>query len=365
MKPYETTCSFYRIREHTRDEFVAVGSTGSIVRWRETRGNEQVWLPVPVKDGKVKFMVMQDGHIGECMAVGSDGNVVRWSSTGKPAEVFELVNPTADGWWEIKEGTKDERVAVGSTGNILRWKRSGGKDQLFKLEPWRPAKMPPLQKGESGPGEIGDTPRIVSFEGDLPEQSDVHLISETHLPATVVNDAEFSDVTVKVQQTPYYILRREQFWDRSGARGFSRYHAGKTEDVFERTFRYLVTNTAGRSSETVLGLEFSVKGGYARASKTAGSISLELSRRISRELKTTEHQEGTIEREQTYLYRQTFPVGDPFRLVAWTLVDRYTVLRTDRTPIAVWEVALDNTSVVDGFPRPDTSALRSHLGRPG
>jgi hypothetical protein len=361
MKPYESTCSFYRIRERTKNEFVSVGSTGSVVRWSETKGSEQLWLPVPVEGGKVKFMVGQVGHLGECMAVGSDGNVVRWASTGKPEQVFELVNPTDDGWWEIEEGTKGERVAVGSTGNILRWERSGGKDQMFKLEPWRPAKKPPLEKGETGPGEIGDTPRIVSFEGDLPAQSEVHLISETHLPATVVQDAEFSDVTVQVERTPYYILRREQFWDRSGDRGFSRYHAGKTEEVFERTFRYLVTNTAGRSSETVLGLEFGVKGGYSRMSKSAGSISLELSTKISRELKTTEYQEGTIERELSYLYRQTFPVGEPFRLVAWTLVDRYTVMRTERTPIAVWEVALDNTSVVDGFPRPHAGAFRSQL----
>ena len=363
MKPYDSSCSFYRLKEQTKGEYVSIGSNGNVLRWRDTKGTEQVWLPVPVGENQVQFMTRQEGHLGEYLAVGSDGNILRWSESGKDDQIFELVNPTRDGCWEIKEGTKGERVAVGSNGNILRWKPSRGKDQKFKLEPWKAAAKPRLQAGECGPGEIGDPPRILSFEGPLPERSEVHLIAETLLPATVVHDDEFGDLIVQVEQTPYYILRREQFWDRSGERGFSRYHAGKTEEVFQRTLRYLVTNTSGRSSETAVRLEFGVNGGYSRKSGGGPSISLALSRKVSNELKTTEHQTEQIEKEQEYVYRQTFPVGDPFRLVAWTLVDRYTLMRTSRTPVAVWEVALDNTSVVDGFPRPETTALQASLKR--
>ena len=41
MIPNATACCFYRIREGTKDEYVAVGFDGDIVRWRPTGGKEQ------------------------------------------------------------------------------------------------------------------------------------------------------------------------------------------------------------------------------------------------------------------------------------------------------------------------------------
>ncbi len=354
MKPYEETCALFRIRENTKNEFVAIGSDGNILRWAASDGDEQLWLPIPAADGKVKFMTPMKGSAGEYMAVGTDGNIRRWKNTGGKEQAFRLVNPLPGDWWEIQESTQSEYVAVGTYGNILRWGRTGQKDQQFKFEPWRPTPKPDLETGGLAPGQIDDIPRLDSEGKDPPESSETYFIAETILPATVVNDGDFSEILAQVQQSPYYILRREQFWDRTGDRGFLREHAGKTKEEYKKVIRYLVTNTAGRSSESTLGIEFGVKGGYARSS-TLGTISVELSTKITNQLKTKEYEEQQIEKETTYEFKRTLKVGPPFKIVGWSLVDRYSIMRIDRKLVAQWEVALDNTTKVDGFPKDVTA----------
>ncbi|MCW5699726.1 MAG: hypothetical protein KIT00_07785, partial [Rhodospirillales bacterium] len=324
------------------------------MRWSESKGDEQLWLPIPLADEKVKFMTPQKGHEGEYMSVGSNGNILRWEATGIEQE-FKLVNPTSDGWWEIQESTESEHVTVVS-GNVRRWKRTGDADQRFKFEAWNAREKPKVVSGRE-PGQIGDVPRLKSVE-DIPlETTEPSLIAETPLPATVVDDPDFSSKLVQVERTPYYILRREQFWDRTGDRGFMIGHSGTTEDKTERSIRYLVTNTQGRSSETTLGFQFSVKGGYSRKLPVS-TVSVELSTTISQQIKTREHSEQQTQKEDLFVYTRTFPKGPPIKIVGWTLVDRYSIVRMDGTLIAQWEVALSNNTIVDGFPRDCTAPYR-------
>ncbi len=47
----EVSCLF-RIREHTRDEFLGVGTNREVLRWSESRGNDQLWLVLPKGENK-------------------------------------------------------------------------------------------------------------------------------------------------------------------------------------------------------------------------------------------------------------------------------------------------------------------------
>ena len=133
LKDGQFTC-FHRIQELTKNEYVAVGSDGNILRWGKTDGQEQKWLIVPVSaDGYCKIFTLQNG---ECMAVGSNGNIVRWADTQGIEQQFKFVNRRrSDGSYNIQERTQNEYVAVGSNGNILRLGKTGKDRQRFILEP--------------------------------------------------------------------------------------------------------------------------------------------------------------------------------------------------------------------------------------
>jgi photosystem II stability/assembly factor-like uncharacterized protein len=131
LKDGQFTC-FHRIKELTRNEYVAVGSDGNILRWGATGSSEQKWLIVPrTNEGDCTIITLQNG---ECMAVGHDGNVRRWAATGGAEQQFRFVNPRrSDGSFNIQERGADQYVAVGSNGNVLRWSPTGGDEQRFIL----------------------------------------------------------------------------------------------------------------------------------------------------------------------------------------------------------------------------------------
>jgi len=80
MIPNATECCFYRIREGTKDEYVAVGFDGDVIRWGPTGGKEQEWLILPLNNQHCRIMSRQNGDF---MAVGFGGDIIRWGETGK------------------------------------------------------------------------------------------------------------------------------------------------------------------------------------------------------------------------------------------------------------------------------------------
>jgi hypothetical protein len=342
MMPNPKECCFYKIQEGTKNEYVTIGSDGNILRWADTGGSEQIWLIVPVNATQCKIQTKQNG---EFMAVGSNGNILRWADTGGSEQEFSFVN-YANGWWNIQIGTGNEFVAVGSNGNILRWAKTGGNDQKFKLIPVHPMAKPQLQPGENEPGAIGDVPRITGFGMIPPERTNARLIAETLIPAVYVQqDPAYSDRVQQVARNPYYILRREQYWDRSGDRGGYYEHDGYREFTKSVTVQFGFSQTSAKSVEDTLGVKVSASGEF-----TYGGATAALSSEMSRELKVQTSQETQVTSERTETFEVKFP-KDRFAYALWSMVDHYLLLNMQRKLVREWEIVLKGTSIADAYPR--------------
>lgn len=334
--------AFYEIREGTKNECVAVGSDGNILRWACTGGNEQKWLFVPRGDNRYHILTRSNG---EHMAVGSNGNILRWGPTGGDEQVFRLLRVGDTDRYVIKEGTKDECVAVGSNGNVLRWGCTGGSEQEFRFLPTPVGDRPEPREGEAEPGQIGDVPRIEAFGELPPETSPPKLIGETVLPSVYVTDPKHTNAVEQTIHEPYYILAREQFWDRRPGKGAYLEHDGRTERKETVRTKVGFTQSESKSIEDTLSVVISTN---ATFNFTGGSA--ELGSKISRSLKvtTTSQTERMQEHEETR--EVTFPVGERFARTVWAMVDQYTLRRMDGSEVRSWDIVLD-TIVEDGFPR--------------
>ncbi len=367
--PEPTRCCFYFIEEGTKNEHVAVGSNGNILRWKNTNGNEQQWLIIPISAQKCKIMTRQNG---EFMAVGWDGNILRWANTNGPEQEFSFVNQDSSGRWNIQESTKNEFVAVGWDGNILRWAQSNKNDQRFKLvaAPGEKAK-PSVQPGQHQPGEIPGAPEITAWNQAPPERSPLYLVGEMTLPAVLVNDGGFSDKIQQVDTTPYYVLSRHQYWDRSSGRGFYQQY----EEAIERTHKYTLkvglTEKQSSEIERTLTIKITEKGefnldiggevsGVKLGFKGASSIQQEFTNQLR--VKTTT--ETTSVTEETKEVTVKIPPGKHAR-VLYTLVDRYTLKRYDGAQIGEWEVVSKTDTDEQSFSPPDISVTPIDPNVPG
>ena len=335
--------AFYQIQEGTRNERVAVGSDGNILRWGATGGDEQRWLLVPVGDDLYNIRTKSNG---EYMAVGSNGNVLRWAPTGGKEQTFRLVR-MGDGRYRLREQTRDECVAVGGNGNVLRWACNQGNEQKFKLLPEPVGTKPAARPAEAEPGQIGDIPRVQDFGEPPPERSAPKLIGEAVIPAVYVDEPGL-DKFDQIHADPYYILKREQFWDRGRERGAYLEHDGHVPRTVKVATKVGMKRTATDSFESTFGIKVSINAGFNYAGQSA-DIGTEMTNSLKVSSTTTSESMEERSHEETL----TFPQGERFVRVVWSLVDRYELLRMDRTPVesvAPWEI-VSNTVIMDGYPR--------------
>jgi Bacterial Ig-like domain/Insecticidal Crystal Toxin, P42 len=358
--PEPTRCCFYFIEEGTKNEHVAVGSTGNILRWAKTNGPEQQWLLIPISDQKCKIMTRQNG---EYMGVGWNGNILRWADSGGPDQQFSFVNQDSTGRWNIQEGTRNEFVAVGWDGNILRWAQSNKNDQRFKLvaAPGEKAK-PAVQPGQYQPGQIPVAPRITEWGQAPPERSPLYLIGEMTVPAVLVNDGGFSGKIPQVETSPYYVLSRHQYWDRSSGRGAYRQY----EEALERSDKYVLKvgfeATQSSQIEHTLSTKITEKGEFSfKLGGTVSGIELgvtgtaSIQREFTEQLKVTTSTETTSMTEETKEVAVKIPPGKHAR-VLWTRVDRYTLRRLDGTLIGDWEVVSKSDTDEQSYSPPEDPA---------
>jgi hypothetical protein len=354
--PEPTRCCFYFIEEGTKNEHAAVGWNGDILRWANTNGPEQQWLIIPISDQKCKIMTRQNG---EFMAVGWNGDILRWTNTNGPEQEFSFVNQDSSGRWNIQESTRNEFVAVGWDGNILRWAQSNKNDQRFKLVAVPGEKpKPSVQPGQYQPGQIPGAPEITAWNQAPPERSDFYLIGEMTVPAVLVNDGAFSGKIPQVETTPYYVLSRHQYWDRSSGRGFYNQY----EEAAVRTQKYTlkVGTTEKQSSEIERTLTIKITekgdfnfevGGEVSGVKLGFKGSSSIQREFEDKLRVKASTETTSVTEETREVTIQIPPGKHAR-VMWTLVDRYTLRRYDGTQLGMWEVASKTVTDEQDFSPP-------------
>lgn len=349
------SCS-YRIREGTKNEFVAIGSDGNILRWGETKGAEQEWVIVPRGDNRYNFLTCQHpaNQKNERMAVGSNGNIVRWEPTTSAIEqIFSFGPLRDDGWVEIREHTKNENVAVGSNGNIVRWGPTNNKDQLFKLEVWRRGTAPELSKDPRyEPGRIPDYPSLKTKEPPPPAKS--YLVSETLEPAFFVKDSRYRSKAEQVLDHPYYRLRREQRWEPVYYREFD----GRSSETRTERVKVGMTVENSTSMESTIGLTINADFGMAFAPelevkglKIKGqSLEASIGYSLSSELKMKQSTVTTRITEREVTVEIQVPVGPPFARAIFVLVDSFQAIDRNGTVVGRWELRNESHIVHASFP---------------
>ncbi|MDP9372924.1 MAG: hypothetical protein M3Q65_10845 [Chloroflexota bacterium] len=348
--PEPTRCSFFFLEEGTKNENVAVGWNGDIIRWAKTGGREQQWLLIPISEDRCKIMTRQNG---EYMAVGWDGDIIRWADSGGREQEFSFVNKNSLGQWNIQEGTKNEFVAVGWNGDVIRWAQSNRNDQRFKLVAAPGEKVrPSVRSGQYSPGQIPDVPRVTELGKAPPEKSPLYLVGEMTVPAVLVHDPAFSGKIPQVESSPYYVLTRDQCWDRSFGRGYYYDIEGAGGTTFREQIKVGFSVTQAASIERTLGVKVTEEGGFSfvadlSGAKLTGTASIK--REITDQLKVTTSTSTTRMTEEIREVTVTIPPGRHVR-VSWGLVDRYTLRRYDGSKVTEWEVVSKSVRVDDSYP---------------
>lgn len=336
---------FYRIREGTKSEYVAVGSTGRIVRWHYIDEPQQVWLLLPydLYSEKVRYRIMTKQN-GEYMAVKPEGYVVRWAHVEDGSQIFMPEDPQ-DLWYIFREFTRSECIDVPSNGDLLRWSVHGGNNQRYQLVAVDAPPKPTLRTGGYAPDQIPHPPELVSIT-DMPVQAtDPCLIGEAVLPCTLVDDSmTYPSKIAQMEACPYYILAREQFWRRTEPAGF--YYSHNSVNSVTKTFEITVglSTTESQTMETMVGmvLSGSMEVGFQRGTVAIGA-------EVSASLSLTQYQSVTWMGTKTVTEQHTF--AQPMAYVYWALVDRFTLMRgKDRSVVQQWQVLRMDVHIANSYP---------------
>lgn len=301
---------------------------------------------------------------GEYMAVGDNGFLVRWKYVNEPGQTFSFVNPSGE-WWNIRAADGNYLtmvmpwgvgVARLNTQPLLR-DESEKKYQQFRLIPVDEQARPKLEPGDYEPGAIPEVPRLQGFDRHPPERSPLYLIGETSLPATLVHDPDQPDVVLRVRANPYYILRREQYWDRtrcSGGDPCLYEHDGHTTKHYETEITYGYSLAQSDHMEETTHTKFSAEGKIVFGPKVSATIS----RAVQHELKV--QQSTASEYKASIREKAELDIPDErFIVCNWVLVNRYTLLNMARAEVNRWDVAQYGVLVSDGYPRKPAAARRS------
>ena len=105
--------------------------------------------------------------------------------------------------------------------------------------------VPPLRPGEDDGVKPPDIPRLTSMTDTPPTVSESWVVAEVLVPFMYVNDAA---VSYQLRTTPYYILSREQYWERSKITEYD----GQTGNTFTQEVTTGISETSSRSLENEL-----------------------------------------------------------------------------------------------------------------
>lgn len=354
--PFPEKCCTYNIREETADEYLSVAPVPPpyIIRWTGTGDSGQRWIVVPEDANTCRIVNCANG---EFMAIGDDGFLVRWTHRNEPAQQFRFVNHDA-GWWNIQSSDGKyvtvvlpwgPGVARLNTQPLLR-NESDKKYQRFRLVPVDEKQPPAVEKGQYAPGAIPEIPRLQHFGQHPPERSDAYLIGETVLPATLVDDPGLPDIVVRVQRNPYYILRRQQYWDRTQCTGGDPClyeHDGHMRKRYETEITYGYSQTQAQTMARTVGMKVSAEGKVVFNPTVSSSLSTTIQNNLQiQESTATEYKESIRETATLYVPAERFIVCN------WVLVNQYTLLNMQREEIGRWNAIQYGVLVSDGYPKP-------------
>lgn len=353
--PFPEKCCIYRIMEDTAAEYLSVAPAPPpyIIRWAATGDANQQWILLP--EGANHCRIVNAAN-GEFMAIGGDGFLVRWTHQDEEGQKFTFVN-NEDGWWNIRSANGQyvtivlpwgPGVARLNTQPLIR-NEADKKYQRFKLVPVEEKQPPALQEGQYAPGSIPGIPRLQGFDRHPPEQSDAYLIGETLLPATLVDDPALPDIVVRVQRNPYYILRREQYWDRTQCTAGDPClyeHDGYTTKEYKTEITYGYSETHASTMARSTGFKLTAEGKAVFNPAVSGSLSATIQNNLQLQQSTTTEYKESI--------RETATLNIPdehFIVCNWVLANRYTLLNMQRQEVTRWTAIQYGVLISDGYPQ--------------
>ncbi|MCO6455313.1 MAG: hypothetical protein J5I93_08430 [Pirellulaceae bacterium] len=352
-RPSLTETYVYEIKELTQDERVAVGSNDNILRWERTGGAEQKFLFIPVGDFTWQIVSMQHGRY---MAVDPIGNILAYDHNGAADQTFKIregseLRKTV----LIVEQTKEEYVTVAGQdnirpGNVLRWGQLNNLTQEFQLIPIKLGTKPDLPKTETLP----DPPAKLDA-GQPVLTTAAKLIAVEALPAVLTYDPEFGHKArhQQVSKHPYYIIKRFQYWDATGSRGAKENRDGKTKQTITTTITHGWTKShlkSARETFSISGTAGLTAGAEAKGGKAEGSLSVTVGYSLEKLDQAEQSEMSSTEKTVT----EEIPMSDtPYLYCLWSKVDRFEVWDAKQTRrVSTWEF-VTNEQFERTYPLPE------------
>ena len=289
------------------------------------------WILFPTSDGsylivnRVSGSALLAGNYG----VGDDRHVWQY-----PLNTLGSHSPDAFKWGLVKAGDA-YRIINRASGYALLPGNYGAGDErlmwqyplsetgsnpeafLWTLEPTDLLVVPALRPGEDDGVKPPDIPRLTSMTDTPPTVSESWVVAEVLVPFMYVNDGA---VSYQLLTTPYYILSREQYWERSKITEYD----GQTSNTFTQDVTTGISETSSRSLENELKITIA-----ADASFSYGGASVAMKTELQNTLKISE----STSQSQTRQEKKTVTITLPkvrCRVLTWQLVESFTLLRGDR-----------------------------------
>ena len=293
------------------------------------------WILFPTSDGsylivnRVSGLALLAGNYG----VGGDRHVWQY-----PLNTLGSHSPDAFKWGLVKDKNNAAAYRIinratgyallpgnwGATDENLVWQypvsETGSNENAFlwTLDPTDVLVVPTLRPGEDDGVRPPDIPRLTSMTDTPPTVSESWVVAEVLVPFMYVNDGA---VSYQLLTTPYYVLSREQYWERSKITEFD----GQTSNTFTQEVTTGISETSSRSLENELKITIA-----ADASFSYGGASVALKTELQNTLKISE----STSQSQTHEEKKTVTITLPSvrcRVLTWQLVESFTLLRGDRS----------------------------------
>jgi hypothetical protein len=318
----------------------------NVQQFEDNGGDNQRFCLFPLDDGTYIIAARHSGKVLDVAGASTSNraNVLQFRFHGGENQRFEIERQQANRLIRAKHSGKVLDVEGASTSNranVLQFEEHGGDNQLFEIIGVEQLNVPP----QSTTGVIGDIPRFTSMEQDLKDSAPV-LVAEMLYPYFLVEDSLPN--STKIQQHPYYIMRKSQFWKKlyqqefpagQGVKQTAKYTVGMKQTEVE-----VMEKTIGFSIGSDVGLFFSEKlKGLFTVSVTGG-------------LKVTKTSSNERSKSEEKIDEVTFSTGSGVVLAKFALANEYSIHRADDVLVqAPWQVIDDQQTRTEQFPNAPTA----------
>jgi hypothetical protein len=289
------------------------------------------WILFPTSDGSYLIVNRVSGLslLAGSYGAGNDRHVWQYPVT-------ELGSNNPDGFkWGIEQDGNAYRIVNRASGfALLPGSYGAGNDRamwqyplgesasnpeafLWQIEPTDLLVVPALRPGEDDGVKPPDIPRLTSMTDTPPTKSASWVVAEVLVPFMYVNDGAIS---YQLQSNPYYVLSREQYWERTSINEYD----GETKTDYEQTIKTGISETSSRSMENELRITIA-----ADSTFSYGAASVALKTEIQNTLKVSESTSQSKTHEETKKITVTVP-SVKCRVVTWQLAESFSLWRADR-----------------------------------